>query len=95
MAMGHMCACHFHRSLVPIEIHHVWPLGEGGPNVASNKVTVCANGHSSIHDLLAKLVKGQGKVPWSVRIHYGWRTRRIAARGYAAIQAMPPKQSST
>ncbi len=83
-AMGRSCAVHVHRSLVPLEVHHVWPLGYGGPDVAANKVTLCSNGHSAVHDLLARMLKGS--VPWTVRRRYGWRTRRVAARGYDAIR---------
>lgn len=83
--MGRTCAVHVHRSIVPLEVHHVWPLGEGGPDIASNRVTVCSNGHSAIHDLLSKMLKG--RAPWSVRLHYGWRIRRLAKRGYDEIMA--------
>jgi hypothetical protein len=84
MAMGIKCGAHVHRSIVPLEVHHVWPLGDGGPNAVSNKVVVCSNGHSAIHDLLDKMRKGP--VSWTVRMHYGWRIRKLAKQGYDAIQ---------
>jgi len=83
--MGHACAVHIHRSIVPLETHHICPLADGGPNTASNRVQVCSNGHSSIHDLIDKMRKGP--VPWAVQAHYGFRVRRLAKRGYAAIMA--------
>lgn len=83
-ASGRDCAVHVHRSLVPIEVHHVWPLGMGGPNRAGNRVRVCSNGHSSAHDYLDLLVAGQGSVPWRMAVRYGWRVRRLAKRGYEA-----------
>jgi hypothetical protein len=63
----------------------VLPLAYSGPDVPANKVTLCANAHSSVHDLLAKMLKS--RAPWSVRMHYGWRIRRLAKRGYDQIVA--------
>jgi hypothetical protein len=86
-AMGTNCWAHKHTELVPLEVHHVWPLGEGGPNIAANKVSICSNAHSSAHDLLAKMLKAaDGLVPWPVRRRYGLRVRRIAEAGYRAIR---------
>lgn len=84
--MGSDCWAHVHLSHVPLEDHHVWPLGEGGPNVKDNRRRVCSNAHSSVHDLLAKMRKADGgRVPWAVRRRYGRRVRRLAAAGYQAI----------
>ena len=82
-AMGTSCWAHHHRELVPIEVHHVWPVGDGGPNVAFNKIPLCSNAHSAAHDLLDKLRKGN--VPWTVRRRYGRKVRRVAEAGYTAI----------
>lgn len=85
---GVICYCHKHVSLVPIESHHVWPLGYAGPNTLANRVNVCANGHSDAHYLIeAMLKRGRVKLPWSVRRHYGYKTRRLARRGYDAVIA--------
>lgn len=80
--MGVICACHHHRELVPLEVHHVWPRGMGGPDIPANKVTICSNAHGSIHDYLSRLVKGNGKVPWQIARHYGRKVRAYALRGY-------------
>jgi hypothetical protein len=86
-AMGMTCWCHKHRELVPLEVHHVWPLGAGGPNVAGNKVTICANAHSATHDLLLKMLKSpDGHILWVVRRCYGRKVRALALAGYTAIQ---------
>lgn len=88
MAMGRTCWCHTHRDDVPLEVHHIWPLGSGGPDIKANRVTVCSNAHSATHDLLAKMLKaGTSSLPWYVRIRYGSKVRRLAAAGFAAIQA--------
>jgi hypothetical protein len=86
-AMGSNCWAHKHRELVPIEVHHVWPLGAGGPNVRENKVSVCSNAHSSCHDLLLKMLNAHTTaLPWLVRRRYGRKVRRLAEAGYQAIQ---------
>lgn len=83
-AMGTTCWAHKHTEWVPIEVHHVWPLGDGGPNIAANRVALCSNAHSAAHDLLDKMRKGP--VEWAVRRHYGGRVRLVAETGWAAIQ---------
>lgn len=86
-AMGDNCWAHKHRELVPIEVHHVWPVGNGGPNVKENKVSLCANAHSSTHDLLARMVKADTDgLPWLVRRRYGRKVRRLASAGLQAIK---------
>lgn len=95
--MGRRCVVHKHREDVPIEVHHVWPSSAGGPDTADNKVPLCANAHSACHDLLQKVVRA-GKwtgVPWSVRRRYGWRVRRLAKRGFDAIQAAESSKPRT
>lgn len=81
------CEVHFtHQPTTHInEQHHVWPLGHGGPDVAANKVIVCATGHSSIHDLLAKWLKVGGDPGWDVRRHYARGECDLARLGYDRI----------
>jgi hypothetical protein len=88
--MGTVCAVHRHLTLVPLQVHHVHPLGRGGPDVPANRVTVCANAHGSIHALLDLLLKSGGLVPWTIRRRYGVGVRRYAAAGLAAILAHQP-----
>jgi hypothetical protein len=87
-AMGDNCWAHKHRELVPIEVHHVWPVGNGGPNVKENKVSLCANAHS-FHSRSAG-EDGEGghrrAVPWLVRRRYGRKVRRLASAGFQAIK---------
>jgi hypothetical protein len=85
--MDTTCEVHRHRELVPIEVHHVHPLGQGGLNVAGNRITVCANGHFSIHALMDRLLKGNGVVAWTTRRRYGKKVRAYAQRGYEEIVA--------
>lgn len=86
MAMGRDCWAHRHRDDVPLEDHHVWPVGNGGPNVRTNKVRICSNAHSSVHDLLSKMLAAHTTaVPWAVRRRYGRKVRRLATAGFQAI----------
>lgn len=82
--MGVDCACHHHREWVPLEIHHVWPKGDGGPDVPTNKVTICENAHGAIHSLLDHMRKGP--VPWIIRRRYGRKVRAFAQLGYDRMQ---------
>lgn len=85
--MGRTCAVHVHHEHVPMERHHVWPLGDGGPDVEANKITVCANGHYSIHAYLDLLVRHGGEVPWDTGKYYGPHVRSYALKGYDAIRS--------
>lgn len=80
--MGTVCAVHRHRSSVPIQTHHVFPVGLGGPNVHSNRVQICADGHTEVHNYMNLLVGDA--VPWRVRLRYGFRVRRLARQGWDA-----------
>lgn len=85
--MGTTCAVHRHREMVPMERHHVWPLGHHGPNRPENMVTVCENGHGSIHSYLDLLIKQEAgtPIPWTVRRRYGRKVRALAQLGYERI----------
>ena len=86
--MGLGCVVHRHTSWVPLERHHVWPLGMGGPNVDANKITVCANGHYSIHAFMDHLIEYAGQVPWKTACHFSPAVREYATRGW--IEAGSP-----
>lgn len=80
-----VCAVHLHRSYTPTDVHHVWPLGLGGPDTVSNTVTVCPNGHRQIHEYLRLLQKDRGVIPWKTRRMFGRKVRRLAETGYASL----------
>lgn len=81
--------CQVHNRHVPAshvnEVHHVWPLGHDGPDIPENRIVVCATGHNSIHDLLAKLLAANGDVPASEQRGYSRGERRYALLGYQRI----------
>lgn len=85
MAFGRTCAVHVHDTFAPQESHHIWPLGDGGPNVKSNRLLVCSNGHGEIHGYLDLLFKYDGTVPWRIGRHFGVKVRQYALQGYRQI----------
>lgn len=84
--MGMRCQVHKHRSMVPLEVHHIWPLGDGGPDVAANKITVCANAHYSTHALLDLYRKTDGQVAWEIRREFGTKIRALALQGWIRMK---------
>lgn len=86
MARGTLCVAHKHRSLVPIEWHHVWPLGYHGPNTTANKIPTCSNTHGNIHYYMEALFKSGGTRPPNWRT-YGDDTRYWAKKGYDQVMA--------
>jgi hypothetical protein len=51
---GNSCSVHRYHWPRPTRtvLHHIWPLGMGGPDVKTNKVQVCDTGHYTIHGLI-------------------------------------------
>jgi hypothetical protein len=82
--MGTTCVLHAHREWVPIEQHHVWPLGMGGPDIAANKISVCCNGHYSIHAVIDHHIRYGEDPPWELMQHFGPRVRERAWQGWDA-----------
>lgn len=79
---GDQCTVHgSHRPAVHrTAVHHVWPLGLGGPDHADNRVRVCGTGHDTIHTNIHALCLHGPAVPL-----VGTRAERaLALRGYQA-----------
>jgi hypothetical protein len=88
--MGDTCVLHVHEEWVPMEDHHVWPLGMGGPNAKDNLIRVCANGHYSIHAYFDHLITygagvsdGMDDVPIQTKRHFGPKVRQFARLGWS------------
>lgn len=62
--------------------HHVWALGDGGPDIPDNLVVICPTGHANVHDLLKHFKIFMGKVPYDVYKRYTHEERRLAKLGY-------------
>lgn len=66
--------------------HHIWPLGDGGPDDPGNIVVVCPTGHANIHALLRLYKSYGGKPPYSETRAFAFGEREYAERGWQAIQ---------
>lgn len=64
------------------DLHHVWPKGMGGPDVAENKIPLCSTGHQNVHRFLEHLVKGEGSVDWELARKFHPNERKYAKLGY-------------
>ena len=84
---GNQCSVHRYHwpPVLETEVHHVWPLGMGGPDTAENRVACCPTGHSSIHVLIRSLMKAK-PLPKATR-----EEKRLAVKGFTAwVQAGRP-----
>lgn len=83
------CVCVNKHVPEPRELHrhHVWPLGEGGPDKSSNLRWLCPSTHSNVHRLWREWDAAGGQPPWEVRRDYSYYTRGLVAEGWA--QAHP------
>lgn len=80
------CQVHHHRSYVPLDDHHLHPLGEGGPDEPHNIIVVCPNAHRRIHDYLRLLKKNKGKAPWAKAMFFGHMVRYYGQLGYELME---------
>lgn len=81
--------CLLHRKHMPESHinhrHHVYPLGEGGPDIEDNIVVVCPTGHVNVHDLLLHYKMYQGNPPYIIVRRYALKEREIAQLGWDRI----------
>lgn len=68
-------------------LHHVWPLGLGGPDIDENQVAACDTGHYSVHTLLDAWRKAKGDPGYQVRRGYARREQELARIGYLRYAA--------
>lgn len=78
--------CQLHKKHTPEphvnHIHHIWPIGDGGPDISDNKIVVCPTGHYSVHDLLSHFKMFMGNVPYAILRTYSLEERKIAQLGF-------------
>lgn len=74
--------------------HHVWPLGEGGPNVRDNLLWLCPTTHMNVHELWRLMDKHAGAVPSELLQPFSRYVRAVVRRGWdqktAAHPDVPP-----
>ena len=95
MARGRNCAAHKHFQLVPIEWHHIHPLGYHGPDTKENQVPLCCNAHSDTHYLLEALLRtkatslrvAKAELERGLLTTFGLAERRYASQGFVQVMA--------
>lgn len=87
---GQKCGCSADHNPDPLELneHHVWPLGMGGADVASNKVWLCPTAHTNVHEILRIFLKEGVRSYTDINDRYEQVVNRycyaVALRGYQA-----------
>lgn len=100
------CKCVSKHVPRPLELHkhHVWPVGEGGPDVKENLVVLCPTMHSNIHRLWRLYEKYGGRPPWNILRNYSdyavaivekGRTLRASARTSGQGNSYPQANGET
>lgn len=69
-----------------VDIHHIWPKAEGGPDHIDNLEPICPTTHRAVHALLRAYKKHNGRPPWKIRKQYNRFQRKLAKAGWKAIQ---------
>lgn len=81
--------CQLHTRHLPEShqnhFHHIWPLGDGGPDIMDNKVAVCPTGHYNIHVLLTEFKVYMGNVPYTILRTFSFEERKYAELGYKRL----------
>lgn len=59
---GQVCRCSVNHQPAPLElvIHHVWPMGDGGPDDPANEEFICPTTHYNVHELY-RAMKREGR----------------------------------
>lgn len=63
---GRVCLCVAEHRPAPLELHlhHIWPLGLGGPDTPENVVALCPTTHANTHELF-RLLARDGSLTWA------------------------------
>jgi hypothetical protein len=46
------------------ERHHIWPLGDGGPDVEENQIDICDTTHKNAHIMMAAMKREHRDISW-------------------------------
>lgn len=88
-----LCSANHQPGVLELTIHHVWPLGEGGPDDPANEVSVCPTTHYNVHELLRAMIAADREISlYEFSAKYGEvavsrYARNLAATGYRRIKA--------
>lgn len=82
---GTKATCHCVGKHIPkameLHKHHVWPLGEGGPDTRENLVILCPTTHSNVHRLWRLYEENGGRPSWDVLRGYSEFAREVVEKG--------------
>ena len=80
----YICLCVKTHSPRPsiLHSHHVWPLGEGGPNVKENLLWLCPTTHMNVHELWRVMDKLKGDVSPAQLPGYSRYVWAVVRRGW-------------
>lgn len=78
-----LCKCVGKHIPKPMELHkhHIWPLGEGGPDNRENLLLLCPTTHANVHRLWRAYEKYNGRPPWDMLKNYSEYCRWVVERG--------------
>ncbi len=77
----------WHRPRVSVaDVHHVWPRGDGGPDIPENRVTLCVQSHRNVHELLNRYREAKGMPAREVLRGFSTKERALAATGWDRMQ---------
>ncbi len=91
---GAACLCVSEHRPQPLEyvIHHIEPVGMGGPDAPENRVWLCDNAHRNVHELLRAMLREDRLIPLSVfsaayDVPVSRYAHELAAEGYRRVVA--------
>ena len=85
-----VCVTKHRPEPVILHSHHVWPLGEGGPDIQANLLWLCPTSHNNIHELwrlMVKYTKADTPIPWREFREFSPYVRNVVARGWDQAKA--------
>lgn len=74
-----------------LERHHVWPLGQGGPNLDVNLLWLCPSTHTQVHRLWRFFQRYDGLPPTWITRTFSHYAREVVAEGWR--QAAPVRNT--
>jgi predicted HNH restriction endonuclease len=83
------CVCVATHRPPPAELHahHVFPLGEGGPDTKANLIYICPTSHASAHKLWRLMDKHDGNLTTAQKSEFTRSVRKIVDTGWAQKKA--------
>lgn len=85
------CRCVARHRPEPLELHrhHVHPLGMGGRDEPGNVVWLCPTAHTSVHEVLATMLRAAQPYSWGMALRR-WPglnrvVHQVALAGYQAV----------